>query len=98
MLNHASPNGCQPSSSTMRTVHMAGQFVAISIGAQIYYAESVEKLVDNMAEAPPTIMTAVPRLYESIHARIQRGIAGQKGPSIMVFIVSIVTLTPRLIW
>ncbi len=59
--------------------HMAGQFVAISIGAQIYYAESVEKLVDNMAEARPTIMTAVPRLYESIHARIQRGIAGQKG-------------------
>ncbi|MHA1538764.1 MAG: AMP-dependent synthetase/ligase [Alphaproteobacteria bacterium] len=59
--------------------HMAGQFVAISIGAQIYYAESVEKLVGNMAEVRPTIMTAVPRLYEAIHARIQRGIAGQTG-------------------
>ncbi|MCZ6862258.1 MAG: AMP-dependent synthetase/ligase, partial [Alphaproteobacteria bacterium] len=59
--------------------HMAGQFVAISIGAQIYYAESVDKLVGNMAEVRPTIMTAVPRLYEAIHARIQRGIADQKG-------------------
>ena len=59
--------------------HMAGQFVAISIGAQIYYAESVDKLVGNMAEVRPTIMTAVPRLYEAIRARIQRGIADQKG-------------------
>jgi long-chain acyl-CoA synthetase len=55
--------------------HMAGQFVPISIGAQIYYAESVETLVNNMAEARPTIMTAVPRLYETMHARIVRGLA-----------------------
>jgi long-chain acyl-CoA synthetase len=55
--------------------HMAGQFVPISIGAQIYYAESVETLVNNMAEAKPTIMTAVPRLYETMHTRIVRGLA-----------------------
>ena len=59
--------------------HMAGQFVAMSMGAQIYYAESVDKLVGNMAEVRPTIITAVPRLYEAIHARIQRGLATQKG-------------------
>ncbi|MGH6830055.1 MAG: AMP-dependent synthetase/ligase, partial [Methylocella sp.] len=55
--------------------HTAGQFLPISIGAQIYYAESIDKLTDNMAEAKPTIMTAVPRLYEVIHQRIQRGLA-----------------------
>ena len=55
--------------------HTAGQFLPISIGAQIYYAESIDKLTDNMAEARPTIMTAVPRLYEVIHQRIQRGLA-----------------------
>src|SRR6185369_961531 len=54
--------------------HTAGQFLPISIGAQIYYAESIDKLTDNMAEAKPTIMTAVPRLYEVIHQRIQRGL------------------------
>ena len=39
------------------------------------HAESVEKLSDNMAEIRPTIMTAVPRLYEAMHQRILRGIA-----------------------
>jgi long-chain acyl-CoA synthetase len=58
--------------------HTAGQFLPISIGAQIYYAESIDKLTDNMAEARPTIMTAVPRLYEVIHQRIQRGLLKAK--------------------
>ncbi|HVO02538.1 MAG TPA: AMP-dependent synthetase/ligase [Candidatus Cybelea sp.] len=55
--------------------HTAGQFLPISLGAEIYYAESVEKLVENMAEARPTIMTAVPRLYEAMHQRIVRSLA-----------------------
>lgn len=58
--------------------HTAGQFLPISIGGQIYYAESVEKLVDNMAEVRPTIMTAVPRLYEAIHQKILRGLKTAK--------------------
>src|SRR6185436_1611711 len=58
--------------------HTAGQFLPISIGAQIYYAESIDKLTDNMAEAKPTIMTAVPRLYEAMHQRIQRGLVKAK--------------------
>ncbi len=54
--------------------HTAGLHFPISIGAQIYYAESVEQLGANMVEVRPTIMTAVPRLYESMHARIARDI------------------------
>ncbi len=59
--------------------HTAGQFFPMSVGAQIYYAESVEKLLNNLAEAKPTIMTAVPRLYESMHQRILRGVEKQGG-------------------
>ncbi len=55
--------------------HTAGQFLPISIGAQIYYAESVDKLVENMAEVRPTIMTAVPRLYEAMHQKIRHGLS-----------------------
>lgn len=54
--------------------HTAGQFLPISIGGQIYYAESVEKLIDNMTEVRPTIMTAVPRLYEAFHQKILRNL------------------------
>jgi len=59
--------------------HMAGLYMPLSIGAQIYYAESVDRLVENMAEVKPTIMTAVPRLYEAMHGRIQRTMVNQKG-------------------
>lgn len=55
--------------------HTAGQFLPISIGAEIWYAENIERLIDNMAEVRPTIMTAVPRLYEAVHAKILRGLA-----------------------
>ncbi len=42
--------------------HTAGQFLPIAVGAEIYYAEGVDKLAANMAEVRPTMMTAVPRL------------------------------------
>ena len=59
--------------------HTCGQFLPISIGAQIFYAEGPDKLVANMAEVQPTIIAAVPRLYEAIRARIRRGIEGVGG-------------------
>ncbi len=57
--------------------HTAGQFFPMSIGAEIYYAESVEQLLNNLADAKPTIMTAVPRLYENMLQRIRRGVSTQ---------------------
>ena len=52
-------------------------FYMIGIGAQIYYAEGIEKLLVNMAEARPHFMTAVPRFYDSLHARISQGLKKQ---------------------
>ena len=54
--------------------HTAGLMFPISIGAQIYFAESAETLAANLLEARPTIMTAVPRLYETLHRRILLGV------------------------
>jgi len=65
--------------------HTAGQFFPISIGAEIYYAESIDKLSTNMAEAKPTIMTAVPRLYEVLYERIQKGVAKAGGSKERLF-------------
>ena len=54
--------------------HMAGLFFPIAIGAQIYYAQSAETLMQNMQEVHPTIMCAVPRLFEAMHLRIVQGL------------------------
>ncbi len=51
---------------------MAGFYVAMSCGATIAYAESVETVAENMIEVRPTVMVAVPRLFERIYNRIAR--------------------------
>jgi len=65
--------------------HTAGQFFPIMLGAQIYYAEGIDKLAQNMAEVNPTLMTAVPRLYEVMHDRIRRGVQQAGGLSEKLF-------------
>ena len=55
------------------------QFVQISLGAKIYYAESLEKLLSNMAVAKPTIMTAVPRFYQNLYSKISINFSKQTG-------------------
>ncbi|GAB6054197.1 AMP-dependent synthetase/ligase [Magnetospira thiophila] len=65
--------------------HSAGLHFPVSIGAQIYYAEGIEHLGRNMTEARPTIMTAVPRLYEMMHQKILRGIEKTGGSKEKLF-------------
>jgi long-chain acyl-CoA synthetase len=65
--------------------HTAGEMFPISIGAQIYFAEGAETLAANMLEARPTIMTAVPRLYETLHQRIRLGVERKGGLSQKMF-------------
>jgi long-chain acyl-CoA synthetase len=48
----------------------AGYYAMLCGGASIAYAESIEKVGDNMREVSPTIVVSVPRLYEKIYARI----------------------------
>ncbi len=61
------------------------QFYKMGIGAQIYYAEGIDKLLVNMAEARPHIMTAVPRFYDSLHTRISQGLKKQSKVSQFFF-------------
>ena len=46
------------------------QFVQIALSAKVFYAESLEKLLINLKEAAPTIMTAVPRFYNNFYNKI----------------------------
>jgi len=61
--------------------HMGGQMFPIALGAQVYYAESLEKLAANIEEVQPTIMVVVPRLFEMLRARILKSVESQGGLS-----------------
>ncbi|WP_435086065.1 AMP-dependent synthetase/ligase [Candidatus Pelagibacter bacterium nBUS_33] len=55
------------------------QFAQIAVGAKVYYAEKIEKLLENISEAKPTIMTAVPRFYQNLYNKININLKKQTG-------------------
>ena len=55
------------------------QFVQIVVGAQVFYAESIEKLIKNMENCSPEIMTAVPRFYQNLHQKINTNFSKATG-------------------
>ncbi len=55
------------------------QFIQIIVGAKVFYAESLEKLISNMGVAKPTIMTAVPRFYQNLFTKINMNFEKQSG-------------------
>jgi long-chain acyl-CoA synthetase len=54
--------------------HTCGQFFLLSIGTQIHYASGADRIAPEMLEVRPTVMTAVPRLFEVIRSRILAGL------------------------
>jgi long-chain acyl-CoA synthetase len=56
---------------------MAGHYLMYANGVTVAFAESMDLLVKNFSEIRPTIMTAVPRVYEKIYARVlENALAG----------------------
>ncbi len=55
------------------------QFVQIAIGAEVFYAESIDRLIKNMGECSPDIMTAVPRFYQNLYQKINSSFSKTKG-------------------
>ncbi|MDC0586106.1 AMP-dependent synthetase/ligase, partial [Candidatus Pelagibacter sp.] len=67
------------------------QFAQIAVGAKVFYAEKIEKLLENIYEAKPTIMTAVPRFYQNLYNKINMNLKKQTG-----FKAKLITTTLRL--
>ncbi|MFA6114780.1 MAG: AMP-dependent synthetase/ligase [Sphingomonas sp.] len=57
--------------------HTGGQHFPIGLGAEIYYAEGLDKLASNIEETRPTIMVVVPRLFEVLRTRISKAVEKQ---------------------
>ena len=45
-------------------------YLYLYLGVSIYYAESIEKVADNLKEVQPEIFGCVPRLFEKVYDRI----------------------------
>ncbi|MGE0402010.1 MAG: long-chain fatty acid--CoA ligase [Kofleriaceae bacterium] len=58
----------------MATIHMPA-----TTGSCVYYAESMEKLLDNLKDARPTVFFGVPRVWEKIHAGLTGKMAQATG-------------------
>lgn len=76
--------------------HTVGLVFPLTIGATIAYAESLDLLAANMAEVRPTIMTAVPRLYETMRGRILGTLKRQGGLKEWLFMAALRLGTRRL--
>jgi long-chain acyl-CoA synthetase len=64
--------------------HSFGQTVELhalfSSGSSMAIAESVEKIIDNLAEVQPTVLMSVPRIFNKIYAGVQKQIASKPKP------------------
>ena len=54
-----------------------GMYMYVHHGMSVYFAESLERIGDNMREVRPTVMLCVPRLFEKILARIKEKAAAK---------------------
>jgi long-chain acyl-CoA synthetase len=56
---------------------MAGYYTGFASGGMICFAESIETVAQNLSEIKPTIMTAVPRLFERMYSKIIKNVESQ---------------------
>ncbi|HCP45757.1 MAG TPA: long-chain fatty acid--CoA ligase [Deltaproteobacteria bacterium] len=58
--------------------HIAEQMftlhVPITTGSSVYFAESIDKVKDNLVEVQPTLLFAVPRIWEKFYAAVSSGL------------------------
>ncbi|MBR9978349.1 MAG: long-chain fatty acid--CoA ligase [Bacteroidetes bacterium] len=70
---------------------MAGYYTATACGASVAYAESIDTVAENMLEVQPTIVVAVPRLFERIYNRIARMVEKDSGVKKKIFYSAVAT-------
>jgi long-chain acyl-CoA synthetase len=76
-----------PLSHTLeRTV---GHFTPIVVGASVAYARSIPKLGEDLLNIKPTILIAVPRIFERIHAKIQEKLAEDSAVARKIFATAV---------
>jgi long-chain acyl-CoA synthetase len=66
-----------------------GFYIFCYNGVSVYYTASFDQVGENLREVRPTVMTAVPRLFEKVYHRIVKKGFSQKGWKRRVFVRSL---------
>ncbi|MFO8057639.1 MAG: long-chain fatty acid--CoA ligase [bacterium] len=57
----------------------AEYFVQIAMGGRMYFAESIQKVPENLLEVRPQMLITIPRLYEKVYETVQVKAGRMKG-------------------
>jgi long-chain acyl-CoA synthetase len=66
-----------------------GFYVFCYCGVSVYYSASFDQVGENLREVAPTVMTAVPRLFEKVYHRIIKKGMSEKGYKRSIFMSSL---------
>lgn len=58
----------------------AGHYLPMTVGCTVAYARSVQLLADDLKTVQPTVLIAVPRIFEKVYARLKERI--ETGPAL----------------
>ena len=56
-----------------------GFYLPIMVGAEVAFARSIAQLGTDLTTVRPTVLVSVPRIYESVYAKIQTGLRQKSG-------------------
>ncbi len=75
-----------------------GYYLPIMAGASVAYARSIPLLAEDMQQVQPTILIAVPRIFERIHDRLQQQLRQQSAIKRLIFKLTVSTGWQRFQW
>ena len=86
--------------SYLPLAHIAEQmfslYCPLASGAAIYFAESMEKMPENLKEVQPTVFFGVPRVYEKIYSKLIDKL--KEAPALKAKILSFAQNTAKEVW
>ena len=62
-----------------------GYYLPMMAGSSVHYARSIAQLAEDMTIVRPTILIAVPRIFERVYARVQEKLANESGVARALF-------------
>ncbi|WP_043739270.1 AMP-dependent synthetase/ligase [Thioalkalivibrio nitratireducens] len=63
----------------------AGCFLPMVVGAEVVFARSIPQLAEDLRVVQPTVLVSVPRIYESVYAKIQAGLKQKSALARLLF-------------